>query len=119
MGAAVLSESQIEQFIKLGYVRVPQVFSRDVAGAVREFLWEQIELSPDEPQNWIQPVVHLQKCFTSEPFASALTPRFWQVCDELMGKDRWQPIDYLGWWPVSFPGFEKEKWRAPGKGLAR
>ncbi|MEO6908591.1 MAG: phytanoyl-CoA dioxygenase family protein [Abditibacteriaceae bacterium] len=116
MNTEVLNAEQIEQFIELGYVRVPQVFSSKTAAAVREFLWQQIELSPDKPDGWTQSVVHLQKSFTEGPFADALTPKFWSICNDLMGEGRWGKIDRLGWWPVSFPGFETQPWSAPEKG---
>jgi hypothetical protein len=116
MNLKALTPDQIEQFVELGYVRVPQVFSRDVAAAAREFLWRRIELSPDEPSGWSKPVVHLQESFDTGPFAAALTPRFWNICDDVMGEGRWEPISWLGWWPVSFPGFAGGRWKAPTAG---
>ncbi|MEO8127241.1 MAG: hypothetical protein ABI822_09130, partial [Bryobacteraceae bacterium] len=47
------------------------------------------------------------------PFAEALTPRFWDICDDVMGVGRWNAFHSLGWWPVNFPGFATGPWQAP------
>lgn len=116
MTLKVLTPEQIEQFVELGYVRIPQVFSPETAAAARDFLWQQLELSPDDPTGWTKPVIHLQKVFNDGPFADALTPRFWHICDDVIGPGRWNRVDYLGWWPVSFPGFETGLWQPPQTG---
>jgi len=116
MSCKVLTSEQIEQFVELGYVRVSQVFSRETAAAARAFLWRQLKLPPDDPAGWTKPVVHLQQVYGDGPFAEALTPRFWDICDDVMGEGRWNAFDGLGWWPVSFPGFEKGPWQEPQGG---
>ncbi|HVF10466.1 MAG TPA: phytanoyl-CoA dioxygenase family protein [Abditibacteriaceae bacterium] len=116
MSFKVLTPDEIEQFVELGYVRMPQVFARETAAAARDFLWKQIELAPDEPAGWTKPVVHLQKSFEGSPFDEALTPRFWDICDDVMGAGRWKPIRWLGWWPVNFPGFAVGPWQVPQTG---
>jgi len=116
MSLKVLTPEQIEQFVELGYVHVPQVFSRETAAAARELLWRELELSPDDPSSWPGAMKHMPKSFSDGPFLAALTQRFWDACDDVMGAGRWNPISHLGWWPVSFPGFEAGPWREPELG---
>jgi hypothetical protein len=116
MNLKVLTPEQIEQFVELGYVRIPHVFSSETAAAAREFLWRQLELSPDDPSGWTKPMIHMQQVFSDGPFEAARTQRFWDICDDVMGEGRWNRINYLGWWPVSFPGFEAGPWQEPQVG---
>lgn len=112
----VLSPAEIEQFIRDGYVVLREAFSRATAVAIRQFLWNEIKLSPDDPSGWTEPVVHLKQSFSQSPFADAFTPRLLAAFDQVMGAGRYHPPKSLGWWPVSFPGFDAPPWTPPDKG---
>src|SRR5689334_3755005 len=116
MALKVLSSSDIDQFLELGYVKLPQAFSPAVAAAVREYLWQVMGLNPAQPEEWDKPVIHLQKVYSEPPFDAAFTDRFWAGCDDVMGEGRYVHINILGWWPVSFPGFETGPWQPPETG---
>jgi hypothetical protein len=113
---AVLSRSQVEQFIELGHVVVRDAFPRSVAARVRALIWKELKLHPEEPSGWTKSLIHLHENFSGEPFDAAYTPRVTGAFDDLMGEGRWVRNFVLGWWPVAFPGFEKPPWKAPNDG---
>lgn len=51
-----LTSRQVQNFIDDGFVKVENAFSTDLAKQCSEELWVDIGLSPDKPDNWIQPV---------------------------------------------------------------
>lgn len=112
----VLTDKEIEQFIEDGYVVVREAFPSSVAAEVREKLWAELGLSPDDRSQWTKNVVSLQKVFHGPPFSGAFTPRLTSALDELMGAGRYHPPTGLGWWPVAFPGFEPPPWKPPTTG---
>lgn len=116
MGAKVLSKDEVEQFVEDGYVVLREAFPRDVARRVREFLWNEMGLSPGDPSGWKQPVVHIKKTFEGPPFSESFTPRLYGALDGVMGEGRWIPVRGLGWWPVAFPGFDEPPWHEPKDG---
>jgi hypothetical protein len=54
-----LSEAKIRQFIRDGFVRIDQAFSRADADAGRAILWRDSGCDPDDPKTWTKPVVRL------------------------------------------------------------
>lgn len=111
-----LTDREIEQFIEDGYVIVREAFPSSVAAQVREVLWKELGLSPDDRAGWKKNLISLQKVFTGPPFAGAFTPRLAGALDDLMGAGRYHPPTGLGWWPVAFPGFEPPPWKPPTTG---
>ena len=67
---AQLTDQQIEEFIALGYVKIENAFAREVADACRAILWEAVQLPPDKPETWTQPVVRIGE-LGLEPFKQA------------------------------------------------
>jgi ectoine hydroxylase-related dioxygenase (phytanoyl-CoA dioxygenase family) len=47
---------------------------------------------------------------------ACFTPRLLAALDDLMGAGRWNYAPRLGWWPISFPGFEAPPWQEPQEG---
>jgi hypothetical protein len=33
-----------------------------------------------------------------------------------LGEGRWHPLNGLGWWPITFPGFDEKPWKEPQGG---
>ena len=54
-----LTSRQVQNFIDDGFVRIENAFSTSLAKQCRDELWADIGLSPDRPENWIQPVVRV------------------------------------------------------------
>lgn len=77
-----------------------------MAKAVREDLGERIGIDLESPQQWTQPRVWLQEMMTQPPYTDALTERFRLAVDQLVGPGRWKITKEMGWWPITFPGFD-------------
>jgi hypothetical protein len=98
-----LDQSQIEQFVTDGFVRVDRAFPRETADAARAILWEATGCNPDDPATWTRPVVRLGM-FSQPPFVEAAnTPRLHAAFDRLVGPGRWLRPAGLGTFPVRFP----------------
>lgn len=99
-----LSEAEVTAFIENGFVRIDNVFSKDVAAAARAILWRDLDCDPDDPTTWTKPVVRLQG-YADEPFRVAVNaPILLRAFDQLVGKRQWQPRNSLGGFPIRFPG---------------
>lgn len=116
MKPSVLSEDEVEQFVEKGFVLLREAFPAEVAARVRAFLWKEMGLSPDDPSGWTKPLIHLKHAYEGPPFTDSFTPRLCGALDDVMGPGRWNPKTTLGWWPVSFPGFEHPPWKEPETG---
>lgn len=116
MKLKVFTPSEIEQFIEEGYVVLREGFPRRVAAEIRARLWEKMGLREDDPAGWKQPLVHIKEALGGAPFSEVWTQRVFDAFDDLMGAERYRKPQTIGWFPVSFPGFEAPPWRAPEKG---
>ncbi|HPR01065.1 MAG TPA: phytanoyl-CoA dioxygenase family protein, partial [Saprospiraceae bacterium] len=100
-----LSAKQIEEFIELGYVKIENAFSKDIADSCRAILWEAVQLSPDKPETWTQPVIRIGE-LGSEPFKQAAnTPILLNAFNQL-AFDNWLPRLTIGTFPIRFPSKE-------------
>jgi hypothetical protein len=101
-----LTDGQVRSFIADGFVKVDDAFSPDLAKQCRQELWDEIGLSPDEPNEWTQPVIRVG-WMASPPFVEAAnTPRLHRAYDQLAGVDRWVRPRGLGSFPIRFPSSE-------------
>jgi hypothetical protein len=101
-----LTASQVQQFIDDGFIRIENAFSPELAARCRQELWADIGLSPDQPEDWRQPVIRVAgKC--SSPFVEAAnTPTLQAAYDDLVGAGRWVAPRGLGTFPIRFPSTE-------------
>ena len=98
-----LSDAQIEQFIRDGFVKIENAFPRNVAAEACALLWRDTGCNPDDPTTWKIPVVRLGY-YAQQPFVTAAnTPILQKAFDQLVGKKRWLPRMNLGTFPVRFP----------------
>jgi hypothetical protein len=98
-----LSSAQIEQFVADGFVKVEGAFPAETAKAWRDMLWAAINLSPDDPSGWEEPVIRLPG-FGEPPFAvAANTPRLHRAYDQLAGAERWIARPWVGTFVLRFP----------------
>ncbi len=99
----MLNQTQLEQFIKEGYIRLDNAFPASLAAAVRAILWNDIPADPDKPETWTYPVVRLGM-YNQPPFIQAAnTPVLHQAFDQLAGAGTWLPCRSMGTFPVRFP----------------
>ena len=99
----VLSDAQIEQFVRDGFVKIEEAFARNVAGQCRALLWRDTGCDPEDPTTWTKPVIRLGM-YGEEPFAQAAnTPVLHKAFNQLVGEGRWLPRTDLGTFPIRFP----------------
>ena len=94
----------LDAFMSDGYVKVEQAAPRSVADAARNMLWQQLGLSPDEPDGWSAPVRWASDLTGQGPFGElARSTALAAVLDQICGTGGWQPRGSLGNIPVRFP----------------
>ena len=101
--SGAFSETQVEQFIRDGFIRVDRAFPREVAEEGCDIMWRDIPFDRHDPTTWTSPVVRLPG-YGGGPFEQAVnTPVLHDAFDRLVGMGRWEPRDGLGTFPVRFP----------------
>lgn len=94
----------LDAFISDGFVKVEQAAPRSVADAARNMLWQQLGLSPDEPEGWSDPVRWAADLTGHGPFGElARSTALAAALDLICGTGGWQPRGSLGYIPVRFP----------------
>ena len=98
-----LSNAQVEQFIRDGFIRIDHAFPREVAEQGCDIMWRDIPFNRHDPATWTKPVIRLPG-YGGGPFQKAVnTPVLHDALDQLVGRGRWEPRDGLGTFPVRFP----------------
>jgi hypothetical protein len=98
-----LTSRQVRNFIDDGFVKIENAFSTQLANQCRDELWAEIGLSPNQPGDWIHPVIRVASK-ASRPFVEAAnTPRLHSAYDQLVGEGRWLAPKGLGTFPIRFP----------------
>lgn len=98
-----LNDTQIQQFIHNGYIRLENAFPYELAEEGRNILWGDTGCNPHDPSTWTQPVIRLGD-YAQEPFRKAVnTPLLHSAFNQLVGKGAWLPRTSLGTFPIRFP----------------
>jgi hypothetical protein len=99
-----LSDTQRDQFLRDGFIRIDRAFPSEIAAKARTILWRDTGCDPNDPSTWTRPVIRLGD-YSQEPFRIAVnTPQLHAAFDDLAGKGRWVPRQSLGGFPIRFPG---------------
>ena len=99
----MLNKQQIEQFIREGYIKLPDAFPQALASEGRAILWQASGCDPEDPSTWKAPVIRLGD-FDEAPFRKAVnTPVLLAAFDQLAGERFWLPRESLGTFPIRFP----------------
>lgn len=94
----------LDAFAADGYVKIDAAAPRSVAGAARAALWQQLGLSPDEPEKWVEPVCWAGDMTGAGPFGELVrSPKLAAALDRICGQGGWSPRFVLGNIPVRFP----------------
>jgi len=103
----ILSKKDIEHFIHKGFVRLDHSFTREIADAALEILWNDVPCDRANPSTWIEPVIRLGM-YTNETFVHSVnTPELHNAFDQLIGKGKWIPCRSVGTFPVRFPSAQQ------------
>jgi hypothetical protein len=111
-----LTEEDILQFIKQGYLVVREVFQREVAERIVPMVWAELDINPNDPSTWTEPIVTLRKVLEREPISQIFTSRYLGAVDDLCGSGRWRAPKGVGYWPILLPGFANPPWCSPKGG---
>jgi hypothetical protein len=104
---AVLSQREIDRFVRDGFIAVRGAIEPDVIGACRDVVWERLEargIDRRDRRTWREPLVRLW-CPTGGPFVAAGTaPLLREAYDQLIGPRAWVRRRGVGGTiPVRFP----------------
>ena len=104
----MLTQAEIDAFVRDGYVAVRGAVPDVVLRACRDVIWAELAgrgIARDDPATWTEPVVRIP-CPEGGPFAEAgPTAPVREACDQLIGAGRWRPRRGVGGTiPVRFPG---------------
>lgn len=98
-----LSDQQISQFIKDGFVKLDNAFPASLADECRTILWRATGCDPNSRESWTEPVIRIAER-TDPPFRlAANTAILHAAFDQLVGKDNWLARQSLGSFPIRFP----------------
>jgi hypothetical protein len=99
----ILNDADIKHFIHNGFIRLDHSFSKEIADAAIEILWQDIPFNRFDPTTWIEPVIRLGM-YTNKPFINSInTQKLHNAFNQLIGKDKWIPCRNVGTFPVRFP----------------
>ncbi|OBF88164.1 mitomycin antibiotics/polyketide fumonisin biosynthesis protein [Mycobacterium sp. 852002-51152_SCH6134967] len=94
----------LDAFCTDGYLKINGAAPRGVADAARTALWQQLGLSPDEPEKWLKPVYWASDMTGAGPFGELMrSPKLAAALDRICGPGGWSPRGALGNIPVRFP----------------
>ncbi len=117
-----LTETQVAQFERDGFVKLESAFPRESALAAQAFLWERLAakgVRKDDQTTWVEPMVHIKEAYGDPVFQACQTDRLTGAIEDLVGRDRWagknQPTNW-GWWPVNFAVGADKPWTVPTGG---
>ncbi len=80
-----MTPDTIESFISQGFVRIDNAFSRELAKAACDILWQATGCDRNAPKTWTQPVIRLGQ-YGAPPFAEAANaPVLHAAFDALVG----------------------------------
>ena len=106
----VLTPAELEAFVADGFVAVPHAFSRQLASACVDVVWDHLEqqaVRRADRHSWTRPLVWVS-CPEGGPFREVGTSSaLWEAYDQLIGPGRWPPRRGVGGSiPVRFPSEE-------------
>ncbi|OQE33015.1 hypothetical protein PENFLA_c001G05779 [Penicillium flavigenum] len=85
-----LSQEQIDHFMRYGYVRLPNCFSREKASEWTGDVWTRLGMSATDKSTWVTEITHMGD--TKEEPVRTFAPKAWAaICELLGGEDRVAP----------------------------
>jgi hypothetical protein len=117
---SVLTGAELAEFEETGFFRLEHAFEAETVAAVNADLQTRLGVSFADPAGWSRPRITIAEVMRTPPYTDAVTPRLTGAVDDLLGAGAWQPVDYMGWWQITFPGFEEidygDDWHVDGAG---
>jgi hypothetical protein len=79
----VLSDAEIDHFLRRGFVKIPQALDRDLAKRWVDASWARIGYDRDDHRTWKEPRVHFPRTEECDP--REVAPRAWAAMCQLVG----------------------------------
>lgn len=90
-----LSPEQIDHFMRHGYVRVPDCFSREKAAEWTADVWTRLGFSPTDKTTWTTECTHMPE--HKEETVKSFAPKAWAAICELLGGEARVAEDSATW----------------------
>jgi hypothetical protein len=111
-------EQTISHFREHGWMRIPQAFDAEAAGAMRDAVWHalaDVGIHRDRPSTWtVERPVHLQHLKSDSVFRAVGSERLLAAIDSILDGERFPMPENWGAVFVAFPS--KVEWRVPASG---
>lgn len=78
-----LTQDQIDNFLKFGYVRIPSAFSREKAASWTSQMWDRLGYSPTDKSTWLQDRINMPT--HKREHVKTFAPAAWGAMHELLG----------------------------------
>lgn len=105
MIANVLSDSDVDGFVELGYCALHGAFTAGQAAAARRCLWRRMEekagIKEDDPATW-PPKYDIEEHLEDAAVLACFTDRLAAGISQLVGSENWGGYRHWGLWPVNF-----------------
>lgn len=100
----VLSDEQIEGFVRDGFVALAGAFDGELAARCVDSLWSMLPQDRHDRSTWTEPVVRIPGSGHPDVVAAIDAPRLTGAIDDLLGGPHaWQRRRAYGTFPVRFP----------------
>ena len=102
---SVLSAADVDQFVELGWCRLPGACSEAQAAVVRDAVWERMAacagIRREDPSTWPE-FYNLEEHLRQPEVVASFTDRLAAGIEQLEGPGRWAGYRQWGLWPVNF-----------------
>lgn len=113
----VLSDDEIAQFNRAGYVALREGFARDDALRLENEWWAELQdlygIERDDPATWRQPGPDLRGAKISPSQSRIASARLMGAIDDLLGEGTWQLPGDWGRVLTTFPNCKSGDWDVP------
>jgi hypothetical protein len=86
MSSSVLSQQQLDQYARDGYLLVSGLIPAEVAARAEAAMWRSVGVSPDDPSSWTSVPQNHQR-YEAPELVACYTPEFLAAAAELAGDD--------------------------------
>ncbi|GAA1460971.1 phytanoyl-CoA dioxygenase family protein [Williamsia maris] len=98
-----LTATEIETFVRDGYVAVRGAVDRASIEECRRQLWDLMPEDPSDPSTWTEPVRRIDSPVTAPFMRAAQSSALTEAYDQLVGPSRWRQRVELGNVAIRFP----------------
>ena len=120
MSFKILTEAQVQAFMRDGFIVLPEAFDRKVAEGCVDMIWEVMEEDREDSTTWKREGLVVQQGIKGGPASQVMTRRYVDAIGDLVGHGRDTPGQKKGFgypvirFPVDVPIWEPRGWHIDG-----